>query len=338
MRIAIAQDAFGGGGVESYLRAVIPELQARGHDVAVLHLSRPTDCLSFDVPAIAASPDRPEAAIDDVARFRPDVCFSHNMASLPLERRLLGRWPVVKMMHGYFGTCVSATKTRTLPAPAPCTRALGVGCLAVYFPRACGGLDPRRLIDGYRWARAQQALFDRYSAVVVASRHMARELAQNGVPESRLSVLPMFPTLDDGPSVAPSQSPDANTVLFAGRMTALKGGDVLISAAAKASRLVGTPVRLLMVGDGTHRDRWARLARELGVHAEFTGWLDGAARTDAFRRGDLANTSPSWQLATRSMRGQPPTCTVSGGSPIRTMRSAAAWLAGKCRCASLVTA
>jgi glycosyltransferase involved in cell wall biosynthesis len=249
--------------------------------------------MSSDVPAIAASPGRPEAAIDELARFRPDVCFSHNMASLALERRLLGRWPVVKMMHGYFGTCVSTTKTRMLPAPAPCTRTLGVGCLAMYFPRACGGLNPRGLIDGYRWARAQQALFDRYSAVVVASRHMARELARHGVPESRLSVLPLFPTLENDPW-PPSRAPGANTVLFAGRMTALKGGDVLISAAAIASRLLGTPIRLLMMGDGTRRDRWARLARELCVQAEFTGWLDGAARADAFRRSSVLALPSVW--------------------------------------------
>ncbi len=42
--------------------------------------------------------------------------------------------------------------------------------------------------------------------------------------------------------------------------------------------------------------------------------------------------------ATRSMRGHPTTCTVAGSSPIRMMRSAACWFAGKCRCASLVTA
>ena len=42
--------------------------------------------------------------------------------------------------------------------------------------------------------------------------------------------------------------------------------------------------------------------------------------------------------ATRSMRGHPTACTVSGCSPIRTMRSAAPGWPGKCTCASLVTA
>jgi glycosyltransferase involved in cell wall biosynthesis len=293
MRIAIAQDAFGGGGVESYLRALIPELLARGHAVTILHLSRPTDGIGVNVPTVTANPARPDAAIEEVARFRPDLCFSHNMASLGLERSLLDRWPVVKMMHGYFGTCVSATKTRTFPAAAPCTRTLGIGCLGMYFPRACGGRDPRGLVEGYRWARAQQALFHRYSAVVVASRHMARELTRNGVPGSRLAVLPLFPTLDAGPAPSP-RSHETNTVLFAGRMTPLKGGDVLISAAAIASRLIGTPIRLLMMGEGSHRDRWTTLARELGVEAEFTGWLDGAARTDAFRRSSVLAVPSVW--------------------------------------------
>ena len=42
--------------------------------------------------------------------WRPTVCFSHNMNALAIEAGLVSRWPVVKMMHGYFGTCVSGQK------------------------------------------------------------------------------------------------------------------------------------------------------------------------------------------------------------------------------------
>ena len=60
--------------------------------------------------------------------------------------------------------------------------------------------------------------------------------------------------------------------------------------------------------------------------------------------------TPSWKIcerlspfcastsATRSMRGQPTTCTVSGSSPSLTSRSAASVHAGKCTCANFVTA
>ena len=114
---------------------------------------------------------------------------------LEVDRRLLAHWPVVKMLHGYFGTCVSGLKMHAFPTAQVCERTFGPACLALYFPRRCGQLSPGAMMEGYRWASEQRALLARYTAAVVASRHMRDEMARHGVPERRLNVLPMFSTL-----------------------------------------------------------------------------------------------------------------------------------------------
>jgi glycosyltransferase involved in cell wall biosynthesis len=119
---------------------------------------------------------------------------------------------------------------------------------------------------------------------------MAREYEQHGVSRDRLHVLPLFSTVD------PQESGcwPAGRVLFAGRMTSLKGGHVLIEAAACAARLLGQAVPLIMVGDGPQREEWQGLARMRGVDADFTGWVEPAERSRLFRRASLVAVPSLW--------------------------------------------
>ena len=92
--------------------------------------------------------------------------------------------------------------------------------------------------------------------------------------------------------VAGGGEPD--TVLFAGRMTPLKGGHVLIAAAARASRLMGRPVHLVMAGDGPQKDAWRRLAASLGVRLELTGWVNLHDRARVYSRGLFVAVPSLW--------------------------------------------
>ena len=114
MRILIAHDSLDtDGGVETYLVAVIRELRRRGHAVALLHdaASRGERPLARSVEdRISVAEAGLERAAARVDAWRPDVCFSHNIGPLAIDRALTSRWPVVKMLHGFFGTCVSCAK------------------------------------------------------------------------------------------------------------------------------------------------------------------------------------------------------------------------------------
>ena len=83
-------------------------------------------------------------------------------------------------------------------------------------------------------------------------------------------------------------------MLFAGRMTSLKGGQVLVSAAAHASRLLGRPVNVIMAGDGPQKGAWRALARSLGVPLELTGWLTLDDRARVYARGMIAVMPSLW--------------------------------------------
>ena len=285
MKILLAHDAIGAdGGVETYLLTVMLELRRRGHQVALAYCTggrgRTSSASVADVTFDLGSDLT--AAAEAIARWQPDVCYSHNMGPLDVDRTLTGRWPVVKMLHGFFGMCVSGLKMHAWPAAAACDRTCGPACLALYLPRRCGQLSPGAMFRGYAWAREQRKLFPSYRSIVVASRYMGREVSRHGVSPSRINVLPLFSTVPDPPGEGAGES---DTLLFAGRMTPLKGGQVLIAAAARAGQALGRAVRVLMAGDGPEREPWRRLAAASRVPVEMTGWVDVADRARVYSSG-----------------------------------------------------
>lgn len=293
MRVLIAHDsAHAAGGVESYLATIVRELAARGHDLRTLHQSAAAQKPHWapGLPSSCVEQLGLDRAVEGLRRWQPEVCYSHNMGALATERRLLDEWPVVKMMHGYFGTCISGQKTHALPTTSACCRTFGPACLPIYVARRCGGLSVPAVIGGYRWSVRQRALFQRYRAIVVASEHMRREYERHGAEGARLHVLPLFSTLD---SVDP-RAPCGSAVLFAGRMTPLKGGQVLVAALAHAAKRLGRPVPLLLAGDGPQRESWQRLAQAAGVPALSTGWLGPDARGTVYSQAALLALPSLW--------------------------------------------
>jgi len=306
MRILLANEARqGAGGVESYLAALAPHLEARGHDVALLYgnpssETGPTRIVTSDAWSVAD--EGLDRAMAGVRAWRPDVCFSHNMRLLEVDERLAAArdgWRTFKMMHGYFGACVSGHKAFSFPDLEPCTRICGPGCLVHYLPRRCGQLRPDVMAAQYAWARRQQQLFPRYSGIVVASEHMRREYLRYDIPGDRIHRIPLFSTAAPG-APAPAQ-PGADRgidVVFLGRMTPLKGAEQLVRALPHVASALGRPVRAVLAGSGPERERLHDLACELGraggFTAEFPGWIDPASRSDIFSRASLAVLPSIW--------------------------------------------
>src|SRR5215471_8472676 len=101
MRILVANDGFAdAGGVQTYLDAVLAGLTARGHEMAMLYFdAAPVAASSYAgdaVPWFSISRDGTARTIDTVREWQPDVCFSHNMSELDVDRALLSIAPVVK--------------------------------------------------------------------------------------------------------------------------------------------------------------------------------------------------------------------------------------------------
>jgi glycosyltransferase involved in cell wall biosynthesis len=295
VRLLISNDGFQDpGGVKSYLDAVVTGLASRGHEIAMLYLDHAP---AMPPPGaghghFSVARDGLAATLEAVARWQPRTCYSNNMSDLAVDRSLMAIAPVVKFMHGYFGTCVSGLKMFGLPVAKPCHRKLGLACVALYMPRRCGGLNALKIPGQYRWAREQQMLIDEYSALVVASDHMKDEYVNNGADARKVHVNPLFVTGAPAPREPGADAPPS--VVFLGRMTRLKGGGLLVRAVAQASARLGTPIQLTMVGDGPERAAWERLASRLNVAATFTGWLNGEERWKWIGRATLLAVPSVW--------------------------------------------
>jgi glycosyltransferase involved in cell wall biosynthesis len=215
------------------------------------------------------------------------------MRQLDVDERLCAEWPTFKMMHGYFGTCVSGHKAFSFPSVEPCPRTCGPACLAYFLPRRCGQLRPDLMMRQYAWARRQQRLFGRYAGVVVASGHMRREYLRHDVPPARVHAIPLFAAPG---AMSAAAAPSPIDVLFLGRMTPLKGGDELVHAARLAASSLHRPLRIVLAGVGPERARLERLAAggDGSIVAEFPGWVDAAARSALLARASVVAIPSIW--------------------------------------------
>jgi glycosyltransferase involved in cell wall biosynthesis len=288
------------GGVETYLRAVLRRLRAAGHELGLLteHPAPPGPGDVLDgvegVAAWTTAGTDPAAVLGQLSAWRPGVVYYHGATAPAVDAALADRFTVVSFAHNYDGTCVSGTKCHAFPGWQPCSRPLGPGCLGLYFPRRCGGLNPVTMVSRYRENRRRQALLRGHHRVLVASRHMAAEVVRNGVPPERVVVVPLFPPEVRPDPEPPAPRPRAGRLLFVGRVTALKGWRELLDAVPRAAAELGHRLTLVVAGEGPDRPAFEAEARRRAVPAEFLGWV-GAERCAAeMRAADVLAVPSVW--------------------------------------------
>lgn len=288
------------GGVEKYLQSLIPSLLGRGHSVGLLY-EYPSDAMKEGIESRAqglSSWCLKELGVDSVLRsletWAPDIVYSHGLDDGALERSLLDSYPSALFAHTYYGTCVSSRKCHAWPRLEPCARQLGAACLALYFPRRCGGLDPRTMWQLYQIQSQRKSRLPDYRAVLVASRHMYREFQRNGVPADRLYLVPLPIEGSLAGASAPPPKPLGYRLLFVGRLVDVKGVSHLLRAMPLAAAKLQRPLTLTIAGDGPERGPIEDLARQLGLSVEFAGWIDNERRADLMRQADLIAVPSLW--------------------------------------------
>ena len=337
MRIAtVNSNARIAGGIESYLDRALPALAARGDRIALLcdyntDAARPRIAAELEFPIWSINEIGVERAFAELRRWRPELIFAHGLADPAHEATLAAIAPAAFFAHDYRATCVSGLKRFGAPVETPCARRFGAGCLPRFFPRRCGGLNPATMIANYRRAAARLSALARYRAVLTASRHMRAELTRHGLAEEIVHCVGLPIANDreraddrncgDGTSVAaPSR------ILFVGRMEPVKGGPLLIDAAALATVALNRPLTLTLAGDGRERARWERRAqsvtrREPRLRIGFDGWRDRAAIAARFEETDVIAIPSIWPEPfgmvglEAGMRGVPACAFALGGIP-----------------------
>jgi glycosyltransferase involved in cell wall biosynthesis len=225
-----------------------------------------------EMPVFSAAELGADGAVERLDEWKPDVLYMHGLHDVAVQRKLLRVAPAVQFVHTYMGTCISGTKTHTRPEAAACDRRFGVSCLAHYFPRGCGGNSPATMWHLYREQSRRLELLRECRAVITHSAHMQIELDRHGV---RATVVP-FPVMSpSGPN--DHHEGAAVSLLFAGRMDALKGGLFLLDSLPEVQRALSRPIRATLAGDGRDRREWGERARRIqaehrDIEISFPGW------------------------------------------------------------------
>lgn len=300
MRVAVASwTARYAGGIESYLAAVMPAMRRAGLDVSFFHeVDQPSGRgridETVDGPVFSVASSGVERAIAQLSAWKPDLLYVHGLHDSATADRLLDLAPSVMFVHTYTGTCISGTKTHISPQPAACARRFGPACLALYFPRRCGGRNPVTMMRLYRLQSRRQEAMTRQTAVITHSEHMKNELAMHGIPASVVAYPISVPETNGSSQVAAS-----NDILFAGRMDAVKGGTLLLDALPQIRRELERPVRVQYSGDGPDRARWeeraaAIQAADSHISIRFPGWAEEAQLSGQMKASRLLAVPSVW--------------------------------------------
>lgn len=302
MRIALLTSSDGRiGGVESYVEHVTAALVARGHDVSVWveHLE-PDQRRRLSFPPSVDRRQLGAGAIDALREWGTDVLFAQKFDS-PACRGLADVVPTIVVAHNHDATCVSGRKAWSRPTGRPCRRPLGPLCLAHYFPHGCGGLNPLTLARLYAAANTRLAIARRCSAVVTLSEYMRAEYLRHGFAPSRVHRIhyaPPAPAHRQAPAARLDRAETGVTVACVARLRPEKGVHLLLEAAPTVADRLRTPVKIVIVGDGTERTRLERLAGRVAgranVQVTFRGWLPPAARDEVLLAADVLVVPSIW--------------------------------------------
>jgi glycosyltransferase involved in cell wall biosynthesis len=285
------------GGAESYLTNVIPGLVDRGHEIAIVHSYAPAETSHRIDRRAPVSHVWCLSGLNDaetvrlVARWKPDVVYTHGLDPVATEELLIRTVPSVFFAHGYLGTCISGRKCYSLPRFQVCSREFGLGCLALYGLRRCGGRNPLTAIRAWREQGWRNRLLGQYDHVLVASRHMRDEMLRNGVSSEKVTVAGL--PVGDGELPIKPRSAHEGRIVMLSRLTDLKGGEYLISALEIAERLLNRPLQLFIVGQGSEEPRLRKLARGKN-NVTFAGWLGAEQRNQILQQSDLLVVPSVW--------------------------------------------
>ena len=301
MRIAFANHSRRKvGGTEVYIGSALSALANAGHEVAWLHESdepadrEPVSCPYGTTTWCISSLSLP-TALQQLAHWKPDVIYSHGFADANLDPKLMDIAPSVLYVHNYYGTCISGNKLNHTATPHVCDRKFGAACLLYYFPEHCGGRSPLTMWSQYRQQSQRLESMRLYRGLIANSDYIADELARYSLAAE--CVYPFTATAPVVTSDAPPFAADPLRLIFAGRMTKLKGGDYLLRAAAEAQRLLGRTLHVTLAGDGPDRAHLEALASRLrnqNLAFDFPGWLSADNLRRAFSQSHLHVLPSIW--------------------------------------------
>jgi glycosyltransferase involved in cell wall biosynthesis len=321
MRVSLVTPTFGrDGGVAAHVLSSARALAAGGHTVTVVAGNERDAAAEPDVPASMIVPSLDsldlqrgmlDVAVSEIRSTAPDILHLHDLNNPILTRSLKRVAPVVSSAHGYPGC---APNTYYFAPGHECTRPNGPLCFAhMAFHGCLHARDRRAMPDLYRLTKRRLEGLRSADAAVAYSKAVLANLHRNDVPKSYL--VPLFSTLRQHAGRVDRTTP--GLVVFAGRVVAAKGLEVLVRALPAIN---GT---LAVCGDGWALTRIKRLAHKLGVDGkiQFRGWLTESDLDSLLREARVVVVPSVWPepfglVGLEAMtRGVPVVGSNTGGIP-----------------------
>jgi glycosyltransferase involved in cell wall biosynthesis len=283
-----------------YLRWLLPQLRARGHELGLGFEQRLVDAsrsIESDV-ADVNSWTLPELGLDRWLRhleaFKPDVAYVHGISNPDIEAALARRFNAIFYAHAYHGACATGTRRHTRPRLRVCERRFGAQCLVANFALGCGARRPDTLYRLYRDQARRARLLHAYRALAVGSAYVKETYLRQGIREGSIHIL-AYPSLEMvRDAVAPVAREPSHRVLFVGRVTAVKGLHDAVRATALAQGWLQRKLVLVVAGQGPELAPCTVLARELGVELEALGWVEGSRKEALYRSADVLLVPSLW--------------------------------------------
>jgi len=250
-----------GGGVRTYAEAKLRVSARFGHEVVIIAPGAHHRIVKKGPGALLVTIPSPRLPVDRRYRYFDDERLLHATldAWQPDHVEASSPWSSAAMVGRWQG---SATRSLIMHADP----------MAAYAYRWLGGIAPTRAIDsacGWFW-RHLRGLGRMFDSVVCANAQLAGRLAAGGVPNTETIRMGVEPGLFS-PSLRSSElrrqalaglglESDSLLLLGIGRFSAEKRWGMVLRAAGECGRK--RPVGLLLVGDGTKRQKLKMIAEQ----------------------------------------------------------------------------
>lgn len=301
MRIAIvgAHQAVVGG-AETYLIFLLRALLERGHEVAFAFeraAPRAEEAVDRGLTSLVRwnleVTDRAQF-IEELRAFGPDVVFLQGADDESLDLAVAKSFCSVLFAHAFYGTCATGWRVHHLPSLRICERRFGAACIPINYLRGCGARNPLQLLKVYGDQSARAEVLHALAGLAVASEYMRDVYRLHGFEDRNMRVLPP-PVAIEPDEHPPLPRADPRRVLFLGRLTSGKGGVRAVQAVARCQAAMRhRKLELTIAGEGPELEKCRRLAAELGIAAEFVGWVGPEKRMQLLRAADVLVVPSQW--------------------------------------------
>lgn len=197
-----------------------------------------------------------------VQKVKPDVIQFHQNANPHLINFLSQKYPTVIYIYNHGFTCPSGTRFYARSTEV-CPISVSSACLANHYIKRCGSRRLNRIIESYARTKLVYKAVHKLPRIIAISKYVAETLVTAGYDQTKIKVIhSLSPAIMSNRDINIEEYPaKSNLLLYAGRITELKGPHFLI----KSLPLLKQNWRLKIVGDGYYLSEVRQLVENLEI-------------------------------------------------------------------------